>query len=75
MQIFKVAYEPPFSSHLKSHIKNMVVASMISSDGETEQFPLDQIDDKEWIMDQCRGNDKEVLLELKRNNVEYVELS
>ncbi len=72
MKIFTVAYSP-FSMDVKTAIFERLEPIMVSPDGDSAQFVLDE--DIEEIVNRY-GNeyDKQRLNELLKNHVDYIEI-
>ena len=74
MKIFKVAYRPDFSYPVGDRIYDLAEnISMVSPNGDTIQVVFDE--DIEKIVEKYGDeNDKKILEELKKEQVDYIEL-
>jgi hypothetical protein len=71
MTIFKVAYNPPFSDNVRNALTSYP-PSMVSESDYGAQFTIDVA---ESAVRECgRGEDRDVIDDLKAKGVDYVEV-
>ena len=72
--VFKVAYCPPFSRDFVFEVVDYVTPVMVDPNGDGAQYYLEDIE--EFIEDgtiKATEEDKELIEELKKEGIEYIE--